>query len=59
MRVDVYEALGRQVAVLADGEMVTGWHRVRLDGSTLPSGVYLVRMSAGSFRATERMMLVR
>src|SRR5690606_14069587 len=34
----VYDALGRRVAVLADGMLAAGRHSVRFDGANLPSG---------------------
>ena len=42
----VYDLLGREVAVLVNEEKPTGSYTVRFDGSRLPSGVYLCRMSA-------------
>ena len=42
-RVAVYDALGREVAVLLDGPLGGGAHTVRFDGVSLPGGVYVVR----------------
>ncbi len=47
VRVAVYDVLGREVAVLADGALAAGRHDLRLDGRGLPAGVYLVRAEAG------------
>jgi hypothetical protein len=55
----VYDVLGREVAVLVDGPVEPGRHRAVLDGLGLPSGVYLVRLTAGSFAQTQRLTLVR
>ena len=57
--VSVYDLLGREVATLAQGEMAAGWHTATLDASRLSAGVYVVRMQAGSFQATQRMTVVR
>lgn len=43
VRVAVYDALGRTVAVLADGHFEAGAHALVVDGTTLASGLYLVR----------------
>ncbi len=59
VRLAVYDVLGREVAVLADGVLEAGEHAAVLDGSALPGGVYLVRMEAGSFVQTQRVTLVR
>lgn len=39
----VYDVLGRQIAILADGRFEAGRHTAALDGSLLASGLYLVR----------------
>jgi hypothetical protein len=44
----VYDTLGRERAVLVDGERRTsGEHTVSFDASGLPSGTYLIRMQVG------------
>lgn len=44
VRVEVYDALGREVAVLADETYAAGAHEARLRARTLPAGTYLVRL---------------
>jgi hypothetical protein len=55
----VYDALGRRVATLASGMQAPGEHMAEFDGSALPSGVYLARLSAGPQQATQRIVLHR
>jgi hypothetical protein len=55
----VYDILGREAAVLVNGEMETGEHTVRFDASNLPSGVYFYRLTAGGSSISKRMMLVK
>lgn len=43
VRLIVYDALGREVTILTDQHFTAGAHSVHLDGSSLSSGVYLVR----------------
>jgi aldose sugar dehydrogenase len=60
VRLLVYDVRGRQVAVLAEGLFEAARYQVVFDGSALPSGTYLVRMStAGGFSQTERLTLLR
>ncbi|WP_412060763.1 immunoglobulin-like domain-containing protein [Rubrivirga sp. IMCC45206] len=59
VRVVVYDVVGREVAVLADGPQEPGTHRATVHGADLPSGVYIVRMTSGSFVATQRLTVVR
>ena len=58
-RLSVYDLLGREVAVLVDGVMPAGEHRVSFDASGLSSGVYLYRLQSGSMVETRRMTLVK
>jgi len=44
VRLAVYDLLGREVAVLEDGQKSPGHYEVRFDASGLASGVYLCRM---------------
>ena len=60
----VYDVLGRRVAVLARGEQPAGFHQVQWDGRSadggrVASGVYLLRLQAGAYAATQRLTLVR
>jgi serine protease AprX len=59
LRLAVYDILGRQVALLADGRYAEGPHVFEFDGSQLASGAYIYRLSAGGMQFTKRMMLVR
>ncbi len=59
VRLTVHDVLGREVATLVDDEVDAGRHTARLDAADLPSGTYLVRLTAGSFVETQRVTLVR
>jgi hypothetical protein len=61
---EVFDVVGRRVARLVDEEVEAGYHSVVWDGrssgaATLASGVYIYRLRAGSYTATERAVLVR
>ena len=59
VRVSVFDALGREVARLVDGPLAPGRHAVTFDGSSLPAGVYVVRMRAGAFHASRTVTLLQ
>jgi hypothetical protein len=59
VKLKVFDVLGREVVVLADGMVQAGSHAVTFDGSALPSGVYFARLQAGGAVKTEKMMLLR
>ena len=60
VRLVVFDVLGREVAVLVDGRVEAGRHTAVFDGSGLPSGTYLVRLTtdAGVVR-TQRLTLMK
>lgn len=57
VRLTVYDLLGREVAVLADGRYSAGRHSFTFDGSRLASGVYFYRLTVGGSTATRAMVL--
>ncbi|MEM6334964.1 MAG: T9SS type A sorting domain-containing protein [Bacteroidota bacterium] len=59
VRVVVYNLLGREVAVLTDGQMRAGWHSVTWDAIDAASGLYLYRLEAPDYGETKRMILVK
>ena len=59
VKIEVYDLLGRRVAVLVEGELAAGRHRVRFDAAGLASGVYVYRMEAGAYVETRRLTLLR
>jgi 3',5'-cyclic AMP phosphodiesterase CpdA len=64
VQVAVYDARGRMVAVLAEGEWPAGEHLLRwngqdLQGQVLPSGIYFVRLAAGDTSMTQKVILAK
>jgi hypothetical protein len=55
----VYDMLGREVAILADGDKPPGSYTVQFDASRFSSGVYFYRLLAGSEVISKRMILVK
>jgi uncharacterized protein (TIGR02145 family) len=58
-RLAVYDLLGREIAVLVNGNISAGSHQVTFDASGLASGVYVYRLEAGGEVFTRRMTLVK
>ena len=59
VRLAVYDALGREVAVLVEGPLGAGAHAARLEARGLPAGVYLARLTAGARTATQTLTRTR
>jgi len=55
----VYDLLGREGAVLVDEERPAGRYDARFDGRGLPSGIYVYRLTAGTFVEARRMVLLK
>lgn len=53
----VYDAAGRQVALLLDKECAAGAQQVRFDGAGLPNGTYLYRISGAGSVAIGKIIL--
>ena len=55
----VYDILGNEVATLVNEEKPAGEYDITFDASTFTSGVYLYRLSAGSFTEMKKMILMK
>jgi serine protease len=58
-RVEVFDALGRRVAVLADATFDAGEHRIGFDARGLASGVYRLRVTTPSGTDSRSITLLR
>jgi hypothetical protein len=60
VRVELFDMLGRRLAVLHDGTATAGAAlELSLDASALPAGVYVVRATGETVQATRRVTVVR
>ena len=63
VRLTVYDVLGREITVLVEGTRLAGTHEARFDGSRLPSGLYVYRLTVtgegGPQETTGRLTLLR
>ena len=64
VRLVLYNTLGQQVRVLVNERMAAGYHRIQWDGRdamgrSCASGLYFIRMVAGDYVSTRRMMMVK
>ena len=56
-RVTVHDALGRELAVVAEGERAPGRYEFAIDTKSLASGVYFVRLTAGRTVQTKKLIV--
>ena len=55
----VYNVLGQEVATLVNEIQRMGSHTVNFNASSLASGIYFYRLSAGTFVQTQKMILLK
>ncbi|HLA62907.1 MAG TPA: T9SS type A sorting domain-containing protein, partial [Rhodothermales bacterium] len=55
VRLAVYDALGREVAVLVEGQLAPSTYEADFDGARLAPGLYVVRLQAGGAVHTARL----
>ena len=59
VKIEVFNRLGRRVSVLKEETMPAGVHRVTFNGANLSSGIYFIRVQAGSEFDIAKVALVR
>ncbi len=59
VRLEVFDALGRLVAVPIEGDLDSGNHVMRFDGSALPGGMYLCRLHVNGQGSTRAVLLLK
>jgi hypothetical protein len=55
----VYDALGRETAVLVNQQLQPGTYEVDWEASNFPSGVYYYKLEASSYTETKKMILIK
>ncbi len=59
IRLVVYNAIGQQVAELANGEVEAGTHNVTFNAANLSSGIYIYTLAGNSVNITKKMILLK
>ena len=56
---NIFDALGREVATLVNEQLAPGTYETTFDASAHPSGIYFYKLTAGDFTDTKRMILLK
>jgi len=59
VKLDVYDALGREVQNLVNQNLSPGSYEVEFDGSNFSSGIYFYELITNGFNEVKRMMLLK
>lgn len=54
--INIFDLMGKNLAKLTDQEYNQGTHQLRWDGSNLPAGVYLLKLTAGGTMFTTKVV---
>lgn len=57
--IKIYDVLGNEITTLVNEEKIAGSYEIEFDGSSLPSGIYYYRITAGDFSQTNKMVLIK
>ena len=55
----VFDMLGREVSTIVSGELGVGSYTRHWDAVNMPSGIYVYRLQAGTYRETKKLMLLK
>lgn len=59
VNITVFDILGKQIAVLVNEKQSAGSFSVKWDAANFPSGIYLYKITSGSFSETRKMILLK
>jgi hypothetical protein len=55
----IYSVIGQEVATLVNGLETAGYKSVQFDASSLNSGIYFYKLTAGNFVAVKKLVLMK
>lgn len=56
-KLQIFNTLGQEVAILISRELQAGSHNVQWNPSSIPSGIYFYRLQAGQFTESKKLIL--
>ncbi|MFO8029254.1 MAG: T9SS type A sorting domain-containing protein [Cyclonatronaceae bacterium] len=59
VRLEVFNSIGKRVALLIDKQLPAGSHSISFDASDLPSGIYIYRIEAGRLAKHKKLTLIK
>lgn len=59
VNITIYNTLGQLINVIADNEMQPGTYKTNFDAAYLSSGIYYYTLTAGNYKFTRKMVLIK
>jgi hypothetical protein len=56
-KLEIYNGNGKKVATLIDRYLDSGRHQITWDATSYPSGIYMYRLTSGTFKDEKRMVV--
>ena len=57
--IKLYNIVGEEVATLVNEEEPAGYYQIKFNASNLASGIYFYTLTAGNFRETKKLVLLK
>jgi len=57
--IKIFDVNGRLVKSLADAEFIVGTHQLKWDATNIGSGIYVVKMRAGNYIETKKLVVIK
>jgi hypothetical protein len=58
-KLNVYDVIGKKISILINKELNAGTYEIEWNASAYPSGIYFYVLSAGDFKGTRKMILIK
>jgi hypothetical protein len=55
----IYDTLGREITTLVNKQLSPGNYSVKFNGSSLPSGLYLYKLTTANYTSTRKLILLK
>ena len=55
----IYDALGKEIQTLINGELSAGYHEIEFNARNLSSGTYFYRISSPEFNSIKKLLLIK
>jgi hypothetical protein len=59
IKLSIYNALGKEVSVLVNKQLLPGTYEFTFDASEFTSGIYFYKLTAGDFTETKKMLMIK
>ncbi|MCX6150828.1 MAG: T9SS type A sorting domain-containing protein [Ignavibacteriales bacterium] len=59
INIKIYSPIGEEISILVDEYQNSGVHEIKFNANNMPSGIYIYRITAGSYSSSKKMILLK